>query len=156
MAINVQVKQVLDDEVIINEILKYDSIEEFHEHLKITVDNWKRMHGKYCVINIYSDVIAPGRCFYGTTTCSDDFERWEIVDIDMQEKKKPNLIIDVDHIMYSSEPGGTYDEYSIVDASTMNVYARAYDKDTAEIILKALTDHYSKQWSSFRKIQTLI
>jgi hypothetical protein len=102
------------------------------------------MHGKYCIINTYSDVIAPGRCFYGTTTCSDDFERWEIVDIDMQEKKKPNLIIDVNHIMYSSEPGGCYDEYCIIDSSTMNVYARAYDKDTAEIILKALNDHYCK------------
>jgi hypothetical protein len=143
MLISVQVKQVLDDEVIIDEILKYNSIEEFHEHLKITRQNWKSMHGKYCVINTYSDVIAPGRCFYGTTTCSDDFERWEIVEIDMQEKKKPNLIIDVDHVVYSSEPGGTYDEYSIVDANTMNVYARTMDKDVAEIILNALKEKFA-------------
>jgi hypothetical protein len=143
MLIKVQVKQVLDDEVIIDEILKYNSIEEFHEHLQLAHQNWKSMHGKYCVINTYSDVIAPGRCFYGTTTCSDDFERWEIVEIDMQEKKKPNLIIDVDHVVYSSEPGGTYDEYSIVDANTMNVYARTSYKDVAEMILNALKEKFA-------------
>ena len=143
MLIKVQVKQVLDDEVIIDEILTYNSIEEFYEHLKLAHQSWKSMHGKHCVINTYSDVIAPGRCFYGTTTCSDEFERWEIVEIDMQEKKKPNLIIDVDHVMYSSEPGGTYDEYSIIDTNTMNVYARTFNKDIAEIILKSLKEKFA-------------
>jgi hypothetical protein len=146
MLISVQVKQVLDDEVIIDEILKYNSIEEFHEHLQLAHQNWKSMHGKYCVINTYSDVIAPGRCFYGTTTCSDDFERWEIVEIDMQEKKKPNLIIDVDHVVYSSESDGkkkTYDEYSIIDSNTRHTYARTMDKDIAELILKAIKDKFA-------------
>ena len=101
------------------------------------------MHGKYCVINTQSDVIAPGCCFYGTTTCSDEFERWEIVEIDTSIKKKPNLIIDVEHVMYSSEPGGTYDEYSIVDANTMNVYAETFDKDIAELILKTLKEKFA-------------
>jgi hypothetical protein len=45
--------------------------------------------------------------------------------------------------MYSSEPGGTYDEYSIVDFNTMNVYARTMDKDVAEIILNALKEKFA-------------
>lgn len=143
MLISVQVKQILDGEVVIDDIIRFNSVEQFREDLKLAHQNWQSMWGKYCVINTYSDVFAPGRCFYGTTTRSDDFERWEIVDIDMQEKKKPNFIIDVDHVMYSSEPGGTYDEYSIVDANTMNVYARTSYKDVAEIILKALKEKFA-------------
>ena len=144
MLISVQVKQILDGEVVIDDIVRFHSVEEFRENLKLAHQNWRSMWGKHCVIHTYSDAIVPGRCFYGMTTSLDGLERWEIIDIDKSEKKKPNLIIDVNHIMYSSEPGGCYDEYCIVDSSTMNVYARAYDKVTAEIILKALNDHYSK------------
>ena len=144
MLISVRVKQILDGKVVLDDILGFNSVEQFRDNLKLTHRKWKNMHGKDCVIHTYSDAIVPGRCFYGITTSFDGLERWEIIDIDKSEKKKPNLIIDVNHIMYSSKPGGCYDEYCIVDSSTMNVYARAYDKDTAEIILKALTDHYSK------------
>ena len=144
MLISVQVKQILDGEVVIDDIVRFHSVEEFRENLKLAHQNWQSMWGKYCVIHTYSDAIVPGRCFYGITTSFDGLERWEIIDIDKSEKKKPNLIIDVNHIMYSSKPGGCYDEYCIVDSSTMNVSARAYDKVTAEIILKALTDYYSK------------
>ena len=52
----------------------------------------KEYGGKYSIINTYSDVIAPGCCFYGATTGFNEYEIWEIVSIDMQEKKKPNLI----------------------------------------------------------------
>ena len=143
MLIKVQVKQILDGEAVIDDIVRFNSVEQFHENLKLAHQNWQSMWGKYCVINTYSDVITPSCSFYGRTTCSDDFERWEIVEIDTSEKKKPNLIIDVDHVMYSSEPGGTYDEYSIVDANTMNVYARTFDKDIAEIILKSLKEKFA-------------
>ena len=143
MLISVQVKQILDGEVVIDDIVRFHSVEEFHENLKLAHQNWQSMWGKYCVINTYSDIIAPGCCFHGTTTSSDDFERWTIIDIDIQEKKKPSFIIDVDHVMYSSEPGGTYDEYSIVDANTMNVYARTSYKDIAEIILNVLKEKFA-------------
>ena len=138
MLISVKVKQILDGEVVIDDIVRFHSVEEFRENLKLAHQNWQSMWGKYCVINTYSDAIAPGCCFYGMTTSFDGLERWEIIDIDKSEKTKSNLIIDVNHVMYSSEPGGTYDEYSIVDANTMNVYARTSYKDVAEIILNAL------------------
>ena len=63
----------------------------------------------------------------------------------MQEKKKPDIIIDVDHIMYSSEPDGTkktYAEYRIMDSNTMRVYARTSDKDIAELIIKAIKEKF--------------
>ena len=144
MLIKIHVEHIINDEVVLDDILEFNSVEQFSENLKLAHQKWKSMHGKHCIINIYSDVISPGCCFYGATVGFNEYEIWEIIDINMQEKKKPNLIIDVNRSTYSSEPGGCYDEYCIVDSSTMNVYARAHDKDTAEIILKALTDHYSK------------
>ena len=143
MLISVRAKQILDGEVVLDDTLRFNSVEQFRENLKLTHQNWKNMHGKQCVIRTYSDAIVPGCCFYGIATDSDDLERWEIIDIDKSEKKKPNLIIDVDHVMYSSEPGGTYDEYSIIDATTMNVYARTFNKDIAEIILKSLKEKFA-------------
>lgn len=143
LLISVRVKQILDGKVAIDDIARFNSVEQFHENLKLAHQNWLSMWGEYCVINTYSDVIAPGCCFCGITTCSADFERWEIIDIDTLEEKKPNFIIDVNHVMYSSEPKGTYDEYSIIDANTMNVYARTSYKDVAEIILNVLKEKFA-------------
>ena len=138
MLIKIHVKHILDGKVVLDDILGFNSVEQFRDNLKLTHQKWKNMHGKNCIINIYSDVISPGCCFYAATAGFNENEIWEIIDIDTLEQKKPNLIIDVDHVMYSSEPGGTYDEYSIVDSNTMNVYARTFDKDIAEIILNTL------------------
>lgn len=90
--ISVQVKQVIDSKVAVNDIVKFNSAEKFRERLRLRHQNWQRIWGKYSIINIYSDVIAPGCCFYGATTGFNEYEIWEIVSIDMQEKKKPNLI----------------------------------------------------------------
>ena len=146
MLISVQVKQILDGEVVIDNIIRFHSVEEFRENLKLAHQNWQSMWGKYCVIRTYSDAIVPGRCFYGLTTDSDNLERWEIIDIDKSEKKKPDIIIDVDHIIYSSEPDGTkktYAEYRIIDSNTMYTYARTSDKDIAELILKTLKEKFA-------------
>lgn len=147
MLISVQVKQILDGKVVLDDTIGFNSVEQFRDNLKLTYQKWENMHGKQCVIRTYSDAIVPGCCFYGIATDSDDLERWEIVEIDTSEntseKKKPNLIIDVEHVMYSSEPRGTCDEYSIVDSNTMNVYARTFDKDIAEIILNTLKEKFA-------------
>ena len=82
MLIKVQIKQILDGEVVLDDVIGFNSVEQFHDNLKITHKNWKNVHGKYCVINTYSDDIALGCCFYGTTTCSDDFKRWEIIEVE--------------------------------------------------------------------------
>ena len=142
MLISVYIKQILDGEVVINDIVRFNSIEEFREKLKLARQNCQNMWGEHCTIYTYSDAIVPGRCFYGIGAIFDGLERWEIIDIDGSAKKKPNLMIDVNHIMYSSKLGRTYDEYSIIDANTMRVYARTSDKDIAELILKAIKEKF--------------
>ena len=82
MKIKVQVKQYLDDQVVIDDVFSYCVKEDFLDALQYALGNWLTVTNGHTVVKCYSELIAPGLCFYGTTTNSDEFERWEIISIE--------------------------------------------------------------------------
>lgn len=82
MKIRVFAKQVLGGELKFNTLITFDSKEKYLTAIQKAFQNWKDMHNGYAVIESYSEVVAPKRGFYGITSCSDDFEQWEIINVD--------------------------------------------------------------------------
>ena len=82
MKIKVYVKQVLDGEVKFDTLITFDSKEKYLKAIQEAFQNWRDMHEGYAIIGAYSEIVLPKGGFCGITSCSDDIEQWEIVDID--------------------------------------------------------------------------
>ena len=82
MKIRVFAKQVLDGELKFNTLITFDSKEKYLTAIQEAFQNWRDMHGRYAIIESYSEIVAYNKGFYGITSCSDDFEQWEIINVD--------------------------------------------------------------------------
>ena len=82
MQIKVHAKQSLDGKLKFDTLIVFDSKEKYLIAIQKVFQNWKDMHGGYAIIESYSEIVGYKRGFYGITSCSDDFEQWEIIDID--------------------------------------------------------------------------
>lgn len=76
----VHVKQVIDDEVLIDSDHTYCSEEEFEKAREEAINNWKDMQGDAAEIESFDDIDDIGTCLEMSVDGSDDREEWNIID----------------------------------------------------------------------------